>query len=502
MSGADWFQALSHPQENGIVIFVSGFLLALGLYHLLLYFQNKISSYLYYALYALVVLIYTFHRAKHFILADLVAGYRTEIEFLYDPLKWIYSTVYMFFALSFVDLEEYYPIFTKSLKLFLKAGLGFLAVLMVIAIILKNKLILDKAYNFVFLPVIFVLSLYILYLIYRSKSPVKYYLLIGAGSYLLITTYSHYLTYTGRPFRVLFYGATAFEMILFALGLGYKQKLVNEEKNLWQELVIKEYEKNLMIKDDLTKKLGEEVHHKMKQIDALKREKHIAEQKKLALSYSKQILKLRLQAVQSQMNPHFLFNALNAIKNYIIKNDQKKAVTYLSKFAKLIRIVLEQAKLSETSLQEELELIRLYVDVENIRFNNAIDFKIEIDSDVNSHKVKVPPMIFQALIENAIWHGLAPKKGDKKLRMKISRDYPYVKVVIEDNGIGREKAREISEQKNMTLKKESRGIKITEERLAVYTQAYKNKFKIHFIDLYDKQNRPSGTRVEIFIPVA
>ncbi len=502
MAASNWIQALSEPQENGIVVFISGFLLALGLYHLLLFFQNKNRSYLYYSLYAFLVLAYTFHRAKHFILADLVADYRTYFEFLSDPIKWLYSTVYMFFALNFVDFEQYYPRYTKYLKIFLKSSLGILAILFLIAVILKNKLILDKAYNFFFLPPVFFLSLCILYYIYQSKSPVKYYLLIGAGSYLLITTYSHYLTYTGQPFRILFYGATAFEMILFALGLGYKQKLVYAEKNLWQELVIKEHKKNLLIKEDLTKKLGEEVSHNKKQINTLKHEKRIAEQKKLALAYSKQILQLRLQAVQAQMNPHFLFNALNAIKNFIIKNDQKKAVVYLSKFAKLIRIVLEHAKLSETSLNEELELIQLYVDVENIRFNNTINFNIEVNDDVYPNSVKVPPMIFQSLIENAIWHGLAPKTGEKKLSMKISTNFPYIKVIIEDNGIGREKAEEIQLQKNRTLKKESMGIKITEERLAVYTQAYKNKFKINFIDLYNEQNIACGTRVEIYIPVS
>ena len=502
MSGQDFIEVLSRPQENGIVIFISGFLFALGIYHLLLYYQNKIRAYLYYAIYALLVLAYTFHRAKHFIWAEMVADYHAAIEFFYDPVKWLYSTTYMFFALSFVDLDKYYPKFTKRLKLSLKYGLGLLAFLFLIALFRHDKQVLDMAYNFAFLPVIFVVSLYVLYLIYRSKSPVKYYLLIGAGSYLLITTYSHYLTYTGRPFRVLFYGATAFELILFALGLGYKQKLINAEKNLWQELVIKEHEKNLMLKEDLTKKLGEEVSHKIKQIDNLEREKRIAEQKKLAVSYSKQILQLRLQAVQAQMNPHFLFNSLNAIKNFIIKNDQKKAIIYLTKFAKLIRMVLDHAKLSETTLDEELDLIKLYVDVENIRFRNSIDFKIEVDDNVYPHAVKVPPMIFQSLIENAIWHGLAPKPGYKLLKMNISKSFPYIKVVIEDNGIGREKAKEIREQKNMTLKKESMGIKITEERLAVYTQAFKHKFKINFIDLYDDQNQPAGTRVEIFIPVA
>jgi len=498
----DWIQVLSQPQDNGIVIFISGFLLALGLYHLLLYFQNKDRAYLYYALYALLVFIYTFHRAKHFALADLFAGWRPYIEFLYDPIKWLYATIYMFFAITFVDLGVYFPNFTRRLKFFLKIGLGVLGILLLIALSSHNRLILDHAYNFVFLPIIFVLSLYILFLIYHSKSPVKYYLLVGAGSYLILTSYSHYLTYTGRPFRILFYGVTAFEMILFALGLGYKQKLILEEKNLWQGLIIKEHEKNLELKENLTKRLGEEVDSKRAQIDTLIREKRIVEQKKMALAYSKQTLQLRLQAVQAQMNPHFLFNALNSIKNFIIKNDQKQAVTYLSKFAKLIRLVLYNAEIHETSLKDELALMTLYVEVENMRFNNGIDFEIKTEKHIDLNAVKVPPMILQALVENAIWHGLAPKKGTKKLLLKIQKDAPYIKIMIEDNGIGRHKAQQIRSQKNINLKKESMGIRITEERLAVYTQAYKNKFKINFVDLYDNRQQPAGTRVEIYIPVA
>ena len=501
MTQGNWIQILSQPQENGIVIFISGFLLALGLYHLLLYFQNKDYAYLYYALYALLVFGYTFHRASHFVLADLAVPVRPYIEFMYDPIKWLYSTVYMFFAVTFVDLDRYFPKFTKYLKMFLKINLVILGVLLIIAIVSKNKQILDYGYNFWFLPLIFTLSLYILFLIYRSESPVKYYLLIGAGVYLLVTSYSHYLTYTGKPFRVLFYAATAFEMILFALGLGHKQKLIMEEKNLWQKLIIKEHEKNLALKDDLTKKLGEEVSNKIELINTLKQEKRIAEQNKLAVAYSKQILQLRLQAVQAQMNPHFLFNALNAIKIFIIKNDQKQAVSYLTKFAKLIRMVLNNAKIAETSLKEELDLMKLYIEVENMRFNHSIDFKINIDEQVDINQIKVPPMIFQALIENAIWHGLAPKKGEKKLRMNISKALPYIKITIEDNGIGRAKAQQIQLRKNMNLKRESMGIKITEERLEVYTQAYKNKFKINFTDLYNEQ-KPAGTRVEVYIPIA
>ncbi len=495
-------QALSHPQDNGIVIFISGFLLALGVYHFLLFFQNKDSAYLYYSLYAFLVFIYSYHRAKGFILSDLSKTLVPYIKFFYDPVKWLYSTVYLLFAITFVDLDKYCPKWYKFLVGFVKISLISVIILSLLSFVLHNKLITDYAYNFVFLPFLFVLSIYILFLIWKTASPVKYYLLIGAGTYLLVTTYSHYLTYTGRPFRVLFYGATAFEMTLFALGLGRKQKLILEEKNLWQELIIKEHEENLKIKEMLNQKLDEEVSSKTEQIQALQQAKQIEEQKKLALAYSKQILQLRLQAVQAQMNPHFLFNSLNAIKKYIISNEQKEAVLYLTKFAKLLRMVLENAKKQEITLKDELDLMKIYIDVENIRFNKGIQFDILIASEIDLNKVKIPPLIFQAFLENAIWHGLAPLKGDKRLVLNIKSETPYVVVEIEDNGIGREKAKIISQQKNIHLKKESLGLKITEERLAIYTQAFKNKYKIQFIDLYDQSGKPTGTRVVVHIPVS
>jgi LytS/YehU family sensor histidine kinase len=202
------------------------------------------------------------------------------------------------------------------------------------------------------------------------------------------------------------------------------------------------------------------------------------------------------------MNPHFLFNSLNSIKHFIIKNKQKEAVTYLTKFAKLIRMVLETSKLQEVSLKEEIDLMNIYIDVENMRFNNAIDYRVTIDKDISMSDYKVPPMILQAFYENAIWHGLAPKKGKKQLSLSINKEAPFIKIVIEDNGIGRKKAEIISLQKNIYLQKESMGLKLTEERLKMYTQAYKNKSKIEYIDLYDAQENAIGTKIVISIPFA
>ncbi len=493
-------QALSQPQENGIVILMSGFLLALGVYHFLLFFQNKEKTYLYYSFYALLVFIYTYHRANHFVLTDISKSIIPYFEFTYDSMKWVYSTVYLLFAINFVDLHKYNKKLFRFLNRFIQASFISVASLTTYAAIVNNKEILDFSYNFIYLPFIFIMSIYILFVIWKTKSEVKYYLLIGTGVYLVVTTFSHYLTYTGKPFRVLFYSATAFEMILFALGLGKKQKLILEEKNQWKDQVIKEQNEKLTLKELLNKKLDKEILEKSKQISLLNRDKEDDMVLKTKLANTTQILQLRMQAVQAQMNPHFLFNSLTAIKNYIIKNNQKDAVMYLTRFAKLLRMILENAKRQEISLKKEIELLELYVEIENIRFEKSIDFKLIFDQKVDISSIKVPPLIFQAFIENAIWHGLSPKKGDKKLFFKASIEGDFVKIEIKDNGIGRAKALEISNRKALTIPRESLGIKLTIERLDIYTQALQAKYKIKFIDLYDKNDNPTGTKIVIHIP--
>jgi sensor histidine kinase YesM len=145
-------------------------------------------------------------------------------------------------------------------------------------------------------------------------------------------------------------------------------------------------------------------------------------------------------------------------------------------------------------------LLQLYVEIENIRFEKSIAFVVEIDKKLDISSIKVPPLIFQAFIENAIWHGLSPKKGKKKLLFKATAENDYVKIEIEDNGIGRAKALEISNRKAMSIPRESLGIKLTIERLEIYTQALQADYKIDFIDLYDDNENPTGTRVLVYIP--
>ncbi|WP_459210337.1 tetratricopeptide repeat-containing sensor histidine kinase [Aquimarina rhabdastrellae] len=218
------------------------------------------------------------------------------------------------------------------------------------------------------------------------------------------------------------------------------------------------------------------------------------------LNNEKKILTLEQDMLRSQMNPHFIFNSLNSIKQYIISKEQKNAVYYLNKFAKLIRKILEASRVKEVSLAEELETIDLYMSIENIRFSNEIDFQVQVKDQIELEAIKIPSMILQPFLENALWHGLSSKKGEKKITLEINRDKKdFVTIIITDNGIGRRAAQRI--RRNKTIKRKSIGVEITKTRLANFVKNFEHTFTLQFKDLKDKTNQASGTQVILQIPL-
>jgi len=217
------------------------------------------------------------------------------------------------------------------------------------------------------------------------------------------------------------------------------------------------------------------------------------------LKSDKKLLTLEQSMLRSQMNPHFLFNSLNSIKLYIINNEKKNAVHYLNKFSKLVRKILEASSVKEIALAEELETVELYMNIENIRFNNEIQFEISIDEGIDTHLVKIPSLILQPFLENALWHGLSSKAGEKRIDLHVSRTNPrFINISITDNGVGREEAEKLKQSK--VLKRKSVGIDITRERLANFSKDYQNSFEVDIVDLYDENGLPSGTQIILHIP--
>ncbi len=217
------------------------------------------------------------------------------------------------------------------------------------------------------------------------------------------------------------------------------------------------------------------------------------------LNAEKKLLTLEQSMLRSQMNPHFLFNSLNSIKLYIINNEKKNAVHYLNKFSKLVRKILEASSQREISLAEELETVALYMNIENIRFSNEINFSINVKDDIDTHVIKIPSLILQPFLENALWHGLSSKEGEKNIALEVRKGKNgFIEITITDNGVGRDAAEKIKDGK--VLKRKSVGIDITKERLANFSRDYENYFNVEIIDLFDVENRPIGTKIIIFIP--
>jgi len=208
------------------------------------------------------------------------------------------------------------------------------------------------------------------------------------------------------------------------------------------------------------------------------------------------ISELESKALQAQMNPHFLFNSLSSIQDFMLDHNVDDALTYLSSFSKIIRMTLEFVDQKQVKLSEILTYLEHYVKLENMRFDNLFDYEVVCQEEIDPETTKIPPMILQTLIENAIKHGIRPLKHKGKITLLfIKIDDETFKCIVEDNGVGREKSAQINKDQN--LDKESRGLKIIRERLGLLNSGQRGPFKMEIIDLKTATGQAAGTRVEI-----
>ncbi len=202
---------------------------------------------------------------------------------------------------------------------------------------------------------------------------------------------------------------------------------------------------------------------------------------------------LVLKSLRSQMNPHFIFNSLNSVNSFISKQDERSANKYLAEFSKLMREVLECSQQDFISLSKEIEILRLYLNLEHFRFNSHFDFSFEIDPAIQTEEFQIPPMLLQPFIENAIWHGLRYKKEKGQLDVSFKQKENHIEIVISDNGIGRENSKKTKTLNQMKMK--STGIANAKNRLEIINDVFKKNLEISIEDM-DKQSG-EGTIVQL-----
>ncbi len=226
--------------------------------------------------------------------------------------------------------------------------------------------------------------------------------------------------------------------------------------------------------------------------------KRDAENQKKEMALNLQVSETEMKALRSQMNPHFVFNALQSIQTFLLSHKSEEANIYLLKFSKLMRAVLENSQHREISLEKDLQALELYMQLESIRLQHPFTYKFHVDESVDLEEMTVPPLILQPFVENAIWHGLQYKDKAGHIDIYLIKKDNALFATVEDNGVGRDMSKKV--EYPMLSKKESLGMKLTEERLKILNELKKIKAQFKITDLYTKDDKPSGTKVELSLP--
>ena len=214
--------------------------------------------------------------------------------------------------------------------------------------------------------------------------------------------------------------------------------------------------------------------------------------------YERKLIELELAALRAQMNPHFVFNSLNSINQFILTNEPRKASRYLTKFSQLMRQILNNSKSETILLQDEIKALTLYLEMERLRFKEKFVFTIEVDQEISAAHITLPPMVLQPYVENAIWHGLLPKEGQGAIHISFNKMNDHLICKIDDNGIGRERAQQLKEE-NRTQKK-SLGMHITSSRLELFSALHRSEMEVQIIDKKE-DGRATGTRIMLKMPL-
>lgn len=435
--------------HSEIYSWIRGGLLVLFLYHIVIYFQNLRKTYLYYSLFLLGFFI--------FFLKDIISPDISDTIFSYlnFPIQFIAYASFAMFARLLLE--------TREKLLFWDRLLYFNAVVLLAFAIMFPIIQFFVGYEFqiklflIICPILTIFTIVSMFYLYKIPGLTSKFFILGTLIYVILANISFLQFFVGtevytnkglHPMSFAYIGVFI-QSIIYATILGQSVKRIEQKS------------KNAEIK--------------------------------LAFKY-KELEELKMTALQSQMNPHFLFNSLNSINNFILKSDIEKASDYITKFSRLIRVILKSSSSLTVPFSEELGILSLYVKLEQMRINGGFEYIVNMDKDINLEDIKVPPLFLQPFIENSIWHGLTHVEGEKRIVLTVSQVGDDIVCEIIDNGIGINKAREESHKK--INRRKFFGTQATENRIRLLYK--KSNVKIHITDISEGKN--TGTKVQIIFP--
>ncbi|WP_337041439.1 histidine kinase [Emticicia sp. 17c] len=431
-------------------------LLFLGVFTFVQYWLNRQPYILYYSLYLFSMAAFGIWGFEY---SPYVSYFMKYCPFLLISLRqnfYVLLTQYCYFLFigNFLLYTHSHPLITQTIRFLLRS------IVVLIMIELGITLALGRydweVYLSIFTQVyLSVFGCVVLFFLYQIKTRLAFYIKIGSSFLLLGGIFgflSSWLHWVPQSSALLEHYPNAFfntcillEILFFSMGLAYKSvEIINQKNNLEQAVSLSE-----------------------------------------------------LNMLRLQINPHFLFNSLNSIKSYIVKNKTEEAAEYLTDFSMLIRSILQKSKEQVVTLQEELDTALLYTKLEQVRFQKKFDIVVELSPSIDTQAVMVPALILQPYIENAIKHGLANKPTKGTLSLLVIDSGEEIEIKIDDDGIGRKQAAEL---KYNSEGHRSMGLAINEERLILLNKIHNWHIRCHIVDKFDAENKPLGTTIILTLP--
>lgn len=472
---------------------LTGCLLFMSLFAFYYYRLTRDQAYLYYGLYTFT--------GFYFALSAIDSRFGLDLlvwsSFALSPVS--LSLLALFYVLF---LEQLLSIRQRSPKVWslLRVLLLILALQEGLSLIefIQGKLLFSTnlIYRYNLLPPVLTTLIGLVVLV-RSQSPIKKYLQTGVISLIGIGFLPMLLNgfIQNIPPRIeIFVNYPGFlgllgisiESLCFALALAYRGRLVELENASLHITYTQQLETQLAQRT-------QEIQEKSRQLE----EQHI---RQLELGFEQKLAETEMTALRAQMNPHFIFNCLNSIKLYATDNNAAKASDYLTKFSRLIRLVLENSRSERVTLKNELDALQLYLTMEAMRFKTKLNFRIDMDPAIDAEFIEIPPLLLQPYVENAIWHGLMHKESGGTVWVQVDQPQENgLRITITDDGIGRAEAAVLKSKSAMP--KKSFGMKVTSERIALINQLYKTSTHVQIRDLTDTDGHPAGTEVVLEIRI-
>ena len=493
MSKNPWIPAEPNfPMELIVDSMFQGAVLLLLVYNLLLYVQAKKNFNLSYACYLFFISLNFLNLRLHLVSSRLAGLVEPSMALKFEAYYFeapMYITYFLFMQ-HYLETSTSYPKIHKLLLIMISNS-SF-------EILLTNVMFMMGEYESLFMMVQglkvinMVCAVMLVPLFYRQYNQLIKFLFFG-GSALMVGTILYFISLQSvhlvqgwwRPHYFLYVGILI-EILIFSLGIGYRFKLIQEEKIDIQNKLIAEMRDKEAYQQRIKEEMEIELENRAEQI-------RVQSNTMYQVRLSHELSETKMKLLSARMNPHFLFNCLNSLKGLLL--ERKSATRYVDKFAVLLRSILMQSEAAHISLKEEVATLRNYLDLENLRFDNALEYTIIIDPRLDLQYVHIPPMLIQPLIENAIWHGLRPMAmGERKLTLSFHQQGEMLIVVVDDNGVGRQRQADTeSEHKSVALNLIHKRMQIMNaDPLAEES----------FMNIQDKKHpdgRPAGTKVSLYL---